>query len=407
MRDITERKQAEEMRVKLEAQLHQVQKMESIGRLAGGIAHDFNNLLTVIHGYCDIIQDQLALADPLLVELKQIQQASERAAALTRQLLAFSRKQILAPTVLDLNNLVTNLRAMLVRLIGEDITLETVLAVGLRPITADPSQIEQVIMNLVVNARDAMPTGGRLTIETSNMDLDRNYASIHLEAPVGSYVMLVVTDTGCGMDAQTRTRIFEPFFTTKEPGKGTGLGLATVYGIIKQSDGEIAVSSEPGKGTSFKIFLPASAIAPNAWPVPQARSATRGGSETILLAEDDETVRRMVSRALQACGYTVLEARHAAEALALSERYEQPIDLLVTDVVMPQMSGRVLAERLTLLRPQLKVLFISGYMDDAVVRHGLLAAEVHFLPKPFSLSVLVAKVRGVLDTAIDLSGSNL
>jgi len=407
MRDITERKQAEEMRVKLEAQLHQVQKMESIGRLAGGIAHDFNNLLTVIHGYCDIIQDQLALADPLLVELKQIQQASERAAALTRQLLAFSRKQILAPTVLDLNNLVTNLRAMLVRLIGEDITLETVLAVGLRPITADPSQIEQVIMNLVVNARDAMPTGGRLTIETSNMDLDRNYASIHPEAPVGSYVMLVVTDTGCGMDAQTRTRIFEPFFTTKEPGKGTGLGLATVYGIIKQSDGEIAVSSEPGKGTSFKIFLPASAIAPNAWPVPQARSATRGGSETILLAEDDETVRRMVSRALQACGYTVLEARHAAEALALSERYEQPIDLLVTDVVMPQMSGRVLAERLTLLRPQLKVLFISGYMDDAVVRHGLLAAEVHFLPKPFSLSVLVAKVRGVLDTAIDLSGSNL
>ena len=296
MRDITERKQAEEMRVKLEAQLHQVQKMESIGRLAGGIAHDFNNLLTVIHGYCDVIQDQLAIEDPLLVELKQIQQASDRAAALTRQLLAFSRKQILAPTVIDLNSLVTNLRTMLVRLIGEDITLDTVLAVGLRPITADPSQIEQVIMNLVVNARDAMPTGGRLTIETSNMDLDRDYASIYPEVPVGSYVMLAVTDTGCGMDAQTRARIFEPFFTTKAPGKGTGLGLATVYGIIKQSDGEITVSSEPGKGTSFKIFLPASAVAPNAWSVPQARSAIRGGSETILLAEDEETVRRMVSQ---------------------------------------------------------------------------------------------------------------
>ncbi len=405
--DITERRKAEEMRVKLEAQLHQAQKMESIGRLAGGIAHDFNNLLTVIHGYCDIIQDQLAIADPLLVELKQIQQASARAAALTRQLLAFSRKQILAPTVLDLNSLVTNLRAMLARLIGEDITLDTVLAVGLRPITADPSQIEQVIMNLVVNARDAMPTGGRLTIETGNIDLDRNYASIHPEAPVGSCVMLAVTDTGCGMDAQTRARIFEPFFTTKEPSKGTGLGLATVYGIIKQSDGEITVSSEPGQGASFKIFLRASAVAPSARSAPQARSATRGGSETILLAEDEETVRRMASRALQAQGYTVLEARHVAEALALSERYQQPIDLLVTDVVMPQMSGRVLAERLTLLRPELKVLFMSGYMDDAVVRHGLLAAEVHFLPKPFSLSMLVAKVREVLDTANDLSRSNL
>jgi PAS domain S-box-containing protein len=407
MRDITKRKQAEEMSAKLEDQLHQAQRMESIGRLAGGIAHDFNNLLTVIHGYCDIIQDQLASADPLLVELRQIQQASERATALTRQLLAFSRKQILAPTVLDLNSLVMNLRAMLARLIGEDITLDTVLGVGLRPIIADPSQIEQVIMNLVVNARDAMPTGGRLTLETGNIDLDRDYASTHPEAPVGSCVMLAVTDTGCGMDAQTSARIFEPFFTTKESGKGTGLGLATVYGIIKQSDGEITVASEPGQGATFTIFLPASAVAPSARSAPQPRSAARGGSETILLAEDEETVREMVSRALQAQGYNVLEACHGAEALALSEQYQQPIDLLVTDVVMPQMSGGVLAERLTLLRPQLKVLFMSGYMDDAVVRHGLPAVEMHFLAKPFSLSVLVAKVREVLDAANDLSRSNI
>jgi len=304
---------------------------------------------------------------------------------------------MLAPTVLDLNDLVTNLHKMLGRLIGEDIRLVLVLQPGLRPVTADPGQIEQVIMNLAVNARDAMPTGGLLTIETSNVQLDASYASPHFEAPAGPCVLLAVTDTGCGMDEPTRARIFEPFFTTKEPGKGTGLGLATVYGIIKQSGGDILVYSEPGQGTTFKIYLPANETASDDLAAPQTEPASRGGSETILLVEDEEMVRNLVQAALQDQGYTILEARHGSEALSLFEQHQGPIDLLVTDVVMPHMSGRELAEQLKNLHPEMKVLFISGYTDDAVVRHGLLTAEVEFLPKPFSPGQLAAKVREVLE----------
>ncbi len=396
-RDITERRRTEEAQAKLTEQLRQAQKMESIGRLAGGVAHDFNNLLTVIQGYCGLMQAQIPGESPLLENLEQIQRASVRAATLTRQLLAFSRKQVLAPTVLDLNSLVANLRQMLERLIGEDITLSTILQPGLWPTTADPGQIEQVIMNLVVNARDAMPAGGMLTIETHNIQLDEPYLKTHLEAPGGPCVLLVVTDTGCGMDESVRPHIFEPFFTTKEPGKGTGLGLATAYGIIKQSGGNITVYSEPGQGTTFKIYLPANkkvVFSPAAAPT---SPVIRGGCETILLVEDEKIVRRLVRTILQDEGYTVLEAGHGDEALALSAQHPGPINLLLTDVVMPQMSGRELAEQIKTLRPQLKLLYMSGYTDDTVVRHGLLAAEVEYLSKPFSSHSLVSKVREVLD----------
>ncbi len=394
--DITERKRAEKIRAKLEDQLRQAQKMESIGRLASGVAHDFNNLLTVIRGYCDLMQSKIPAGDPQLEDLEQIRQAGKRAADLTRQLLVFSRQQVLAPSILDLNDLVANLQKMLGRLIGEDITLTTVLQPGLWSITADPGQIEQVIMNLVVNARDAMPTGGKLTIETGNIHLDDGYAETHLEASTGPCVMLAVTDTGHGMDKSTQARLFEPFFTTKEPGKGTGLGLATVYGIVKQSGGHIMVYSEPGLGTTFKIYLPAHQTGSTTLAAPQPQPVSRGGYETILLVEDDELVRSLIQRALQDEGYTILEACSGDEALSLAGQHPGGIELLMTDVVMPQMSGRELAEQLKALRPQLKVLFMSGYTDDTVVRHGVLTAEIEFLPKPFSSSKLVSKVREVL-----------
>ncbi len=397
LRDITERQQAEAARLKLEAQLLQSQKMESIGRLAGGVAHDFNNLLTVIMGYSSLLYDQIPPEDPLLQNLEQIRSAGKRAEALTRQLLAFSRKQILAPTHLDLNSLVSNLRKMLERLIGEDITLVTTLQPELWPITADPGQIEQVIMNLVVNARDAMPTGGQLTIETRNIQLAENLAQFQLDAPGGPYVMLVVTDTGHGMDQLTQVHLFEPFFTTKEPGKGTGLGLATVYGIVKQSGGDISVYSQPGQGATFKILLPVNQAVPAKQVVPPVQPLARGGSETILLVEDDEMVNMLVQRALQNQGYTLLNARRGQEALTVAARHQGAIDLLLTDVVMPHMSGRELAERLKAQYPHLKVLFMSGYTDDTVVRHGLLAAEIEFLLKPFSPNLLASKVREVLD----------
>lgn len=397
LRDITERKQAEEARVKLEAQLRQSQKMESIGRLAGGIAHDFNNLLTVIEGYSGLLYDQMPAEDPLLENLEQIRSASKRAEALTRQLLAFSRQQILAPTRLDLNHLVSNLRKMLGRLIGEDISLITTLQPDLWPIIADPGQIEQVIMNLVVNARDAMPTGGTLTLETHNTQLDESYTQIHLEAPHGPCVMLVIADTGQGMDEQTQAHIFEPFFTTKEPGKGTGLGLATVYGIVKQSGGDITVHSQPGQGATFRMYLPANNIGPAEATAAAVQSIISGGTETILLVEDDEMVNLLVQRALQKRGYTLLQARRGSEALSIAQQHEGTIDLLLTDVVMPYMSGRELAEQLKTQRPQMKVIFMSGYTDDTVVRHGLLTAEIEFLLKPFSPDVLASKVREVLD----------
>jgi len=401
VRDISERKQAEEAQAKLEEQLRQAQKMESIGRLAGGVAHDFNNLLTVIQGYCDFMDAQIPAQDPMRKELEQIQRAGDRAAALTRQLLAFSRRQVLAPTVLDLNSLVTNLRKMLERLIGEDIVLTFILEPGLWSMTADLGQIEQVIMNLVVNARDAMPTGGTLTIQTGNVLFDENYAQTSPDALVGPYVMLMIADSGQGMDEQTQAQIFEPFFTTKDAERGTGLGLATVYGTVKQSGGNITVFSKPEQGTVFKIFLPANETSPNDLGLvgthPLTQPVIRGGTETILLAEDEQIVRDLVQTALENMGYTVLQACQGDEALSQARQHQGAIHLLVTDVVMPHMSGRELAERLTVLRPETKVLFISGYTDDAVVRHGLLPAKVEFLAKPLSPSKLVAKVREMLD----------
>jgi PAS domain S-box-containing protein len=401
VRDITDRKKAEDIQARLEQQLLQFQKMESIGRLAGGVAHDFNNLLTVIQGYCDLIEEEIPHGTPLLEELGQIRLASERAAALTRQLLAFSRKQLLSPSILALNDLVANMRKMLERLIGEDITLMTTLEPDLRLVTADSGQIEQVIMNLVINARDAMPTGGTLIIETGNIDLDENYATTHPEAPIGPCVLLTVTDTGNGMDENTQARVFEPFFTTKESGKGTGLGLATVYGIIKQSGGEISVASQPGHGTTFQILLPASPSTTEDQADSQSHPAASGGNETILLVEDEALVRDLVRTVLRNEGYTILEAAQGQEALAIARQHPGSIDLLVTDVVMPHMSGRELAEQISLARQQIKVLFMSGYTDDAVVRHGLLMARVEFLAKPFSPLKLAAKVREVLDKAKD------
>ncbi|HMR65121.1 MAG TPA: response regulator [Anaerolineae bacterium] len=397
IRDVTERKLAEEARAILEERLNHAQKMESIGQLAGGVAHDFNNLVTIIRGYSDLIQAGMATNDPLYGKLEQIRQAGERAATLTRQLLAFSRKQILAPTALDLNSLVINVHKMLERLIGEDVTLATTLQPGLWPVHADPGQIEQVIMNLVINARDAMPTGGRLTLKTQNVHLTDDHAPSRLETLTGPCVMLAVADTGCGMNESIQARIFEPFFTTKEPGKGTGLGLATVYGIVKQSGGDITVYSVPEQGTIFKIYLPAGEAVSNGQAAPQAQVTLQGGSETILLVEDEDMVRGLVRVVLQDNGYTILEARNGAAALILADQHPGQIDLLMTDVVMPQMSGPQLAEQLSLLRPHLKVLFMSGYTDDAVVRHGLLTAEVEFLAKPFSPHKLAAKVREVLD----------
>ncbi|NJN97997.1 MAG: response regulator [Anaerolineales bacterium] len=397
VRDITERKRAEEARAKLEEELRQTQKMESIGRLAGGVAHDFNNLLTVIRGYSEFMQKRMQPDDPHLEDLEQIRHASERAASLTRQLLAFSRKQILAPTILDLNILITNLHKMLGRLIGEDITLSLNLQPELWPITADPGQMEQVIMNLVVNARDAMPTGGRLTIETGNIHLDESYTQTHPTAPPGPCVLLAVTDTGYGMDKSTLTRIFEPFFTTKEPGQGTGLGLATVFGIVKQSGGDILVYSEPNQGATFKVFLPANKTQANPAFKPPVQLTRAKGHETILLVEDEEQVRSLVRNILQDQGYKVLETHLGSEALLVAQHHQHSIDLLITDVIMPQMSGRVLAEQLKKLLPDLKVLFMSGYTDDTVVRHGLLTAEVEFLSKPFSPIALLTKLREVLD----------
>ncbi|NJN97257.1 MAG: PAS domain S-box protein [Anaerolineales bacterium] len=396
-RDITEHKEAEAAQAKLEEQLRQAHKMESVGRLAGGVAHDFNNLLTVIRGYSDLILDKTPPSDPRFEMTEQISRAAERAANLTRQLLAFSRRQLLAPISLDLNDLVANLNKMLGRLIGEDIILSTLLEPGLWPVTADPGQMEQVIVNLVVNARDAMPTGGKLTIETRNVQLDPGFARTYPEAPTGPCVLLAVTDTGHGMDAPTLAQIFEPFFTTKEFGHGTGLGLATVYGIIKQSGGDIMASSQPGQGTTFKIYLPARQAAAVIGPNPAIAASSPRGHETILLVEDESGVRGLVQQTLADQGYTILEAGHGRQALTLSGQHPGPIDLLLTDVVMPEMSGRDLAEQLKAQRPHLKVLFMSGYTDDIVLRHGLLTAQVEFLPKPFSPRVLAVKVRELLD----------
>jgi PAS domain S-box-containing protein len=388
--DVTERRA-------LEDQLRQSQKMEAIGRLAGGIAHDFNNLLTVIKGYSELMLEELELADPLHSEVEEIKKAADRAASLTRQLLAFSRQQVLAPRVLDLNAVVHNMDRLLHRLLGEDIELTTHFEPTLGHTKADPGQIEQVVMNLAVNARDAMPNGGKLTIETMNVELDENYVREHVAVRPGSYVMIAISDTGIGMTEEIRGRIFEPFFTTKEPGKGTGLGLSTVYGIVKQSDGYVWVYSEAGIGTTFKVYLPRVNAPADVTPHETNGLPTYRGTETILLVEDEDGVRALVRQILLKQGYTVLESRHGGEALLLCERHHGTIDLLLTDVVLQQMSGRELAERLTRLRPEMRVLYISGYTDDAIVQHGVLNAGTAFLQKPFTTGALNRKVRQVLN----------
>ena len=387
--DITERRA-------LEDQLRQSQKMEAVGRLAGGIAHDFNNLLTVIKGYSELVLDEIRPADPLRNEVEEIKRAADRAASLTRQLLAFSRQQVLAPKVLDLNSIVHDMDKLLHRLIGEDIDLFTVLEPGLGRVKADPGQVEQVIMNLAVNARDAMPLGGKLTIETTNVDLDENYARDHVSVKPGSYVMIAVSDTGTGMTEKVSSRIFEPFFTTKEVGKGTGLGLSTVYGIIKQSGGYVWVYSEVGIGSTFKVYLPRVDSPAEAVPALSSQPVRRG-TETVLLVEDEDGVRALVRQILHKHGYNVLESRHGGEALLMCERHQGKIDMLLTDVVLEQMSGRELAERLLKLRPEMKVLYVSGYADDAIVHHGVLNAGVAFLQKPFTTESLARKIRYVLD----------
>ncbi|HWP34099.1 MAG TPA: PAS domain-containing protein, partial [Thermodesulfobacteriota bacterium] len=383
-------------RVQLEEQLRQSQKMEAIGRLAGGIAHDFNNILTAITGYSELLLGRLEEGDPLRRHALEIHRAAERAASLTRQLLAFSRRQVLRPTVVDLNAVVSNMDGMLRRLIGEDIELRTLPAADLGWVRADTGQLEQAILNLAVNARDAMPQGGKLTIETANVELDEAYAQRHAPVVPGRYVLLAVSDTGCGMDPETRARIFEPFFTTKERGKGTGLGLATVYGIVKQSGGYIWVYSEPGHGSTFKIYLPRVEAAPAPLPPPPARPPAPG-RETVLLVEDEDAVRTLARQVLEQHGYRVLEAAGAADALALVEWHRGSIDLLLTDVVMPGMSGRELAERFAAARGAVKVLYMSGYTDSAIVHHGILDPGTAFLQKPFSPAALAGKVRDVLD----------
>jgi len=395
--DITDRKRAEADREKLQAQFIQSQKMESVGRLAGGVAHDFNNLLMVIQGYGDLLLEKLEPGDVRRRAAEEISKAAQRASGLTRQLLAFSRKQVLQPRVLDLGAVVTNIEKMLRRLIGEDVELRTVLDPALGRIKADPGQIEQVLMNLAVNARDAMPHGGKLTIETANVDVDEDYARQHGGVQPGPYVRLSVSDTGCGMDAETRAHIFEPFFTTKERGKGTGLGLPTVYGIVKQSGGYIWAYSEVERGTVFKIYLPRASGSAEVRQQGEVQQTLPGGVETVLVAEDDPAVRALVCGALASRGYTVQEARDGREALAAARGYKGPIHLLLTDVVLPHMSGRRLAERLRAERPESRLLYMSGYTDDAVVSHGVSAGNVPFLQKPFSASALSRKVREVLD----------
>ncbi len=383
-------------RKRVEEQLRHAQKMEAIGRLAGGVAHDFNNVLTLIQCCGDLLLGRLGPGDPARRNVELIQGAAGRAAALTRQLLAFSRKQVLQPKVLDLNAVVANLDPMLRGLCREDVELLLFPDPGIGRVKADPGQLEQVIMNLAVNARDAMPKGGRLVIETANGELDDAYARRHPGVQPGPYVLLAVSDSGVGMDAETRARIFEPFFTTKEPGRGTGLGLATVYGIVKQSGGHIGVHSEPGKGTTFRLYLPRVDGAADPVEPPAAITPAPQGSETVLLVEDQEDVLELAREILRRQGYAVLAAGHPREALRLGQEHAGPIHLLLTDVVMPGMTGRELADRLAPRRPEMKVLYMSGYADGAIVRHGVLTPGMTFLPKPFTPDALVWKVREVL-----------
>ncbi len=397
-RDISERKQAQIAQTKLEEQLHQAQKMESIGQLAGGVAHDFNNILCAITGNATLALDDLSSEDPLHESLSEIASASARATGLTRQLLAFSRKQVIEPRVINLSDLIENLHPMLVRLLGEDTLLKTLPQKDLGRVLADPNQIEQIVLNLAINARDAMPDGGELVIETADILLDDDYCEKYVGTEPGAYVMLAVSDTGSGMDAETRKKIFEPFFTTKQPGQGTGLGLATVYGIVKQSGGRIEVYSEPGEGTSFKVYLPF--VAEKAKPLVRSsvsNSGDGGGQETVLVVEDEKMVCRLAVKLLKRRGYQVLSAATPGEAIALVQQHEGTIDLLLTDVIMPKMNGRKLADKITNLRPEIKVLFTSGYTQNVIAHHGVLDEKVEFLAKPYSLDALATRVREVLD----------
>jgi hypothetical protein len=396
--DVTERKRAEAERDTLEKQLAQAQRMESIGRLAGGVAHDFNNLLVVILGHVELLLHRPAAADPAVGDsLREIRKAGERAANLTRQLLAFGRKQVLEIKTIDLNRVIAGFEGMLTRLIRESIEVTTHLAPDLGSVKADPFQIEQILLNLCINARDAMPGGGRLTIETTNVSLDEEYAKGHTGVRPGLYVMLSVSDTGSGMDAEAVGKIFDPFYTTKEKGKGTGLGLSTVYGIVKQHGGNIWVYSEPGRGTTFKVYLPkVDEPAEEEETAPPASARASREPETVLVVEDDESVRDLVCRMLSGAGYEVLVARSGQEAVVLAKE-AKAIHLLLTDVIMPEMSGRVVAESVAAFQPGVKVLYMSGYTDDVVARHGILEEGVYFLQKPFTTDALANKVREALE----------
>jgi two-component system, cell cycle sensor histidine kinase and response regulator CckA len=396
--DISEQRRAESARERLEEQLRQTQRMEAVGQLAGGVAHDFNNLLTAIMGTCDLIELSAARGLDTSRYVEDIRVASTKAASLTRQLLAFSRKQVLQPRQLDLNHVVSEMDSLLRRIIGEDIEFVTALAEDLGPVLADPGQLEQVVMNLVVNARDALPGGGKVTLETAEVHLDDDYARDHPDIAPGPHALLSITDNGVGMTEEEQTRAFDPFFTTKEVGKGTGLGLATVYGVVKQSGGHIWLYSEPGEGTTFKIYLPVDHSDVEEPVVSPPAADTLVGTETVLVVEDEPSVRSLACAVLRRFGYRVFEAADPDEAVRTSHRIDGTLHLLLTDVVMPRASGRQLAKQLCVQRPDLRVLYMSGYTDNAIVHHGVLDRGAALLEKPFTAEGLALKVREVLDT---------